>query len=91
MEKIRTTDDQMQVNVPVGQIGPRDVLTQILRQGAQRMLTMAIESEVEEYLNEHCRQVDQDGHRQVVRNGYLPQRQVQILRVRKRKECNRCQ
>ena len=77
MEKIRTTDDQMQVNVPVGQIGPRDVLTQILRQGAQRMLTMAIESEVEEYLNEHCRQVDQDGHRQVVRNGYLPQRQVQ--------------
>ena len=26
MEQIRTTDDQMQVNVPVGQIGPRDVL-----------------------------------------------------------------
>ena len=42
MEKIRTTDDQMQVNVPVGQISPRDALTQILRQGAQRMLTMAI-------------------------------------------------
>ena len=77
MEQIRTNDDQMQVNVPVGQIGPRDALTQILRQGAQRMLTMAIETEVEEYLSQHCEQLDQDGHRQVVRNGYLPQRKIQ--------------
>jgi len=67
----------MQVNVPVGQIGPRDALTQILRQGAQRMLAMAIETEVEEYLDEHCRQLDQDDHRLVVRNGYLPQRKIQ--------------
>ena len=77
MEQIRTTDDQMQVNVPVGQIGPRDALTQILRQGAQRMLTMAIETEVEEYLSQHCQQLDQDSHRLVVRNGYLPQRKIQ--------------
>ncbi len=41
------------------------------------MLTMAIETEVEEYLAEHCRQLEQNGHRLVVRNGYLPQRQIQ--------------
>ncbi len=77
MEQISTTDQPMQVDVPVGQIGARDVLTEILRQGAQRMLTMAIETEVEEYLAEHCRQLEQNGHRLVVRNGYLPQRQIQ--------------
>jgi transposase-like protein len=77
MEQISTTDQKMQVNVPVGQIGPRDVLTQILRQGAQKMLTLAIETEVQEYLSQHGCELDQDGHRQVVRNGYLPQRQIQ--------------
>ncbi len=77
MEQIRTNNQPMQVDVSVGQIGPRDVLTQILRQGAQRMLSMAIETEVEEDLAEHCRQLEQNGHRLVVRNGYLPQRQIQ--------------
>lgn len=77
MEQIRTTDDQMQVDVSAGAIVARDVLSEILRQGAQRMLNVAIEAEVEEYLVAHRRQLDQDGHRLVVRNGYLPQRQIQ--------------
>jgi len=77
MEQIRANNQQMQVEVPAGAIVARDVLTEILRQGAQRMLTMAIETEVEEYLAEHCRQLEQNGHRLVVRNGYLPQRQIQ--------------
>ncbi len=77
MEQIRANNQRMQVDVPAGQISPRDALTQILRQGAQRMLTMAIETEVKEYLAEHCQQLDQDGYRLVVRNGYLPQRQIQ--------------
>ena len=77
MEQIRTTDDQMQADVSAGAIVARDVLSEILRQGAQRMLTRAVENEVQEYLTEHSRQLDQDGHRLVVRNGYLPQRQIQ--------------
>ena len=77
MEQIRTTDDQMQANLPGGTIVAPDVLTEILRQGAQRMLSMAIETEVKEYLAEHCRQLDHNGQRLVVRNGYLPQRQIQ--------------
>ena len=54
----------------------RDVLTELLRQGAQEMLATAIEAEVAEWIAEHEHVTDQRGHRQVVRNGYLPQRKI---------------
>ncbi len=56
---------------------PRDVLTDILRQGAQEMLAAAIENEVAEYIGGHAQVRDDQGHRLVVRNGYLPARQIQ--------------
>lgn len=77
MKQVRAIDEQRQGNVPVGQIGPKDILTQILRQGAQRMLAVAIENEAEEYLAACADQRDQAGHRLVVGNGYLPQREIQ--------------
>ena len=52
----------------------RDVLGEVLRQGAQRLLAQAIEAEVAEWINERSGLVDAAGHRQVVRNGHLPQR-----------------
>jgi putative transposase len=58
-------------------IRPRDVLTDILRQGAQEMLATAIENEVAEYLERHASVRDGEGHRLVVRNGHLPARQIQ--------------
>ncbi len=58
-------------------ISSRDVLTDILRQGAQKMLAMAIEDEVEEYLGHHACVRDDQGHRLVVRNGHLPARTIQ--------------
>jgi len=58
-------------------IMPRDVLTDILRQGAQEMLAAAIENEVAEYVDRHARVCDGEGHRLVVRNGYLPARKIQ--------------
>ena len=54
----------------------RDVLTEILRDGAQRLLTQAVEAEVAEWIASHAHLTDQAGHRQVVRNGHLPQRTV---------------
>jgi transposase-like protein len=54
----------------------RDVLTDILRQGAQDMLSQAVHDEVARYLAERADVVDADGHQHVVRNGYLPQRKV---------------
>ena len=58
-------------------IGSRDALTEILREGAQQMLASAIENEVAEYLGRHVDQRDDDGRRLVVRNGYLPARDLQ--------------
>lgn len=54
----------------------KDVLTGILRQGAQRMLAQAIDAEVAEWIELHRDLRDQAGHRQVVRNGRLPKRTI---------------
>jgi transposase-like protein len=54
----------------------RDVLTEILREGAQQMLTTAIEAEVAEWIESHRDLQDSRGRRQVVRNGYLPKRTI---------------
>jgi putative transposase len=54
----------------------QDALTDILRQGAQRLLAQAIQAEVDEYLDARRHLTDEDGHRQVVRNGSLPQREI---------------
>jgi len=53
-----------------------DVLTEILREGAQRMLAQAIEAEVAEWIASHAHETDGQGHRQVVRNGYHNERKV---------------
>jgi putative transposase len=54
----------------------QDVLTGILREGAQRMLAQAIEAEVAEWIESHCELRDAAGRRQVVRNGRLPKRTI---------------
>ena len=58
-------------------IESKDVLTEILRQGARQMLASAIENEVQEYLDAHVGAVDAAGHRLVVRNGHMPPRSIQ--------------
>ena len=52
-------------------------LDAIVKTGAQRMLQAALEVEVDEYVARHTDVVDEQGHRQVVRNGRLPKRQIQ--------------
>ena len=70
----------MEQNTPTAetlQLTSQDVLTEILREGAHKMLAAAIENEVEEYLAAHAQGRDEAGHRLVVRNGYLPHRTIQ--------------
>lgn len=55
----------------------RDLLTEILKQGAQRLLAQAIEAEVEDYIQRYAAVRDAQGHRMVVRNGHLPEREIQ--------------
>jgi len=54
-----------------------DPLTGILRQGARDLLAQALEMEIETVLNQYKDLKDQEGHQRVVRNGYLPERQIQ--------------
>ncbi len=55
----------------------KDVLTEILREGAQKMLATAIEVEVDAYIEQHADQRDANGHRLVVRNGHKDERAIQ--------------
>jgi putative transposase len=54
----------------------RDVMTEILRAGAQKMLAQMIQQEVEDWLADRANLQDEQGRRQVVRNGFLPKREI---------------
>lgn len=56
--------------------GSTDILTDVLRAGAQKLLAQAIEAEVAEWIEQHRHCVDAEGHRLVVRNGHLPSRTI---------------
>ncbi len=54
----------------------QDILTDVLRHGATQLLAQAIQAEVAAYLQERADLRDEQGRRQVVRNGSLPQRTI---------------
>jgi putative transposase len=85
-----STTDMRTVPLP----NTQDVLTAVLRQGAQRLLNQAIEAEVADWLAQQRHCLDAEGRQHVVRNGHLPQRtlttgigpiEVQQPRVRDRR------
>ena len=55
----------------------QDLLTEIARQGAREMLAKAIELEVQDFLGDVESLTIEDGRKRIVRNGYLPEREVQ--------------
>jgi putative transposase len=67
-----STSEQRIVPLPLSQ----DVLTDLLKKGAQHLLAQAIEAEVEDWIEQHADQRDAHGRRQVVRNGHLPERTI---------------
>src|SRR3954467_8972982 len=54
-----------------------DPLLAVLREGARRMLTQAVEAEVEAFLAAHAGLADGQGRRRLVRNGHAPERSIQ--------------
>lgn len=62
---------------PGGASAVQDALTEVLRQGAQQLLTQAIETEVAAFLTQYQDVCDEAGRRRLVRNGYLPPRTIQ--------------
>jgi transposase-like protein len=55
----------------------KDALTDLLRDGARRLLAEAVEAEVALWIESHAHLQDQAGRRHVVRNGHLPERSIQ--------------
>ena len=65
----------------IGAIEQEDIackgfVEEVLREGARRMLQSAIENEVAEYIEAHEHIRNKNGHRKIVRNGHLPQREL---------------
>jgi len=54
-----------------------DLLTDLLKTGAQRLLLQAVEAELESFLDQYRGQRTEDGKAAVVRNGHLPERSLQ--------------
>ena len=54
-----------------------DPLTELLRAGAEQLIYQAVEAELKELLAEHADRRTADGKAGVVRNGYLPERELQ--------------
>lgn len=63
-----------------------DFFENLVRESARKMLAAALESEVDQFIQKHQHKLDADGHRTVVRNGYMPEREIQAtcgnIRVR---------
>ena len=55
----------------------RDALTEVLREGAQKLIAEAGQAELEELLDQYEGHPDEQGRQRLVRNGYLPQREFQ--------------
>ncbi|WP_035274998.1 transposase, partial [Desulfogranum japonicum] len=54
-----------------------DPLTELLRHGARQLIADAVEAELQDLLQQYADVKNDRGHRQVVRNGYLPEREIQ--------------
>ena len=54
-----------------------DQITTIIRQGARKLLAQALEAEIELFIAQYADLTDEMGRHRIVRNGYLPQRDIQ--------------
>ena len=55
----------------------KDLLTEILQKGSQRLLAAAVESEIEAHLERFKELRDDQGRQRIIRNGYNPEREIQ--------------
>jgi len=53
-----------------------DLLTEVLRNGAQALLAQAVEAEIAAFLSMYAENMTQDGRQRLVRHGHLPEREI---------------
>ena len=54
-----------------------DPITDILRSGARKLLTQALEAEIEMFISQYKDLTDELDRQRIVRNGHLPEREIQ--------------
>ena len=65
------------LEMPAGVSRAGDAVTEILRSGAQALLAQALEAEIAVHLGTYEQLRDAQGRQRIVRNGHLPQRELQ--------------
>jgi hypothetical protein len=53
-----------------------DPISEIVRNGARRLLAQALETEIEVFMSQYTELKNEPGRQRIVRNGYLPERQI---------------
>lgn len=74
MLKVVEEENRANAHAPAGVGG--SLLDEIARDGARQMLAAALHAEVAAYIEAHAEELDEDGHRLVVRNGHHDEREV---------------
>jgi putative transposase len=74
-ERYAMTDSTVTPLVQPGEFS--DLLTDVLRSGAQALLAQAVEAEVAGFVAAHTDQRLDDGRARIVRHGHLPERDIQ--------------
>jgi len=72
--KVVHQESESNAHAPAGVGG--SLLDELVRDGARAMLAAALQAEVAAYIDAHAGEVDEAGHRLVVRNGYHQAREV---------------
>jgi len=73
---LTVVDEESDRGVRRGAVGGGSLLDELVRDGARQMLAAALQAEVAAYVDTHRGEVDEAGHRLVVRNGYHAAREV---------------
>jgi putative transposase len=74
MLKVVHEENESNAHAPAGVGG--SLLDELARDDARQMLAAALLTEVGAYVEAHAEEVDEDGHRLVVRNGFHEPREV---------------
>ena len=73
---LKVVDEESESNAHGPAAVGGSLLDEIVRDGARQMLAAALRAEVAAYVDAHADDVDEDGHRLVVRNGHHGPREV---------------
>jgi putative transposase len=64
------------INIKNPDVGTSDILTNLIKRSAREMISCAVETELNEFLTKHKELLSAEGKQRIVRNGFLPERQI---------------